>query len=85
MKKKILAIPTGLFLTGALWPVVSAAGDADKFAKLDRNQDGFVSLAEAGADVRLADQFANLDTDGDGQLSKAELSGGKDSSAEKNQ
>ena len=78
MKRKLLTVPTSLLLTGALWPVVNAAGDDDSFARLDRNKDGFVSLAEAGKDVLLADQFANLDTDGDGQLSKAELSGGKD-------
>ena len=75
MNKKLLTIPTSLLLTGALWPVVTSAAETDDFSSLDRNQDGRISLAEAGANVELADHFANLDTDGNGQLSKAELDG----------
>ncbi len=73
MKKRLLAIPTSLLLTGAVWPVVSMAGEADMAKSLDRNQDGYISIAEADADAYLADQFAKLDVNGDGLLDKQEL------------
>ncbi|MFK8028675.1 MAG: hypothetical protein AB8G18_00405 [Gammaproteobacteria bacterium] len=73
MKKRLLTIPTSLLLTGAVWPVVTMAEEADSARSLDRNQDGFISLAEADADVYLADQFAILDVNGDGLLDPKEL------------
>ncbi|MEM7082541.1 MAG: hypothetical protein AAF465_07380 [Pseudomonadota bacterium] len=72
MKKQFLTIPTSLLLTGAVWPVVTTAGEADT-TPLDRNQDGLISIAEADADAYLAEHFAALDTNGDGQLDKKEL------------
>lgn len=73
MKKRILAIPTSLLLTGAVWPVVTSAEEADSARSLDRNQDGYISIAEADADAYLADQFARLDANGDGRLDRKEL------------
>ncbi len=73
MKKRLLAIPTSLLLTGAVWPVVTMAEETDVTKSLDRNQDGYISVAEADADAFLAGQFAKLDTNGDGLLDKEEL------------
>ncbi len=73
MKKRLLVIPTSLLLTGAVWPVVTMAEEADVTQSLDRNQDGYISVAEADADAFLADQFAKLDTNGDGLLDRKEL------------
>lgn len=73
MKKRLLAIPTSLLLTGAVWPVVTMAEEADVAQSLDRNQDGYISIAEADADAYLADHYAKLDANGDGLLDKEEL------------
>ena len=73
MKKRLLAIPTSLLLTGAVWPVVTMADEADQVQSLDRNQDGYVSIAEADADAYLANKFAQLDANGDGLLDRKEL------------
>ena len=73
MKKRLLAIPTSLLLTGAVWPVVTGAEDVDSADSLDRNQDGYISMAEAEADAALARNFTRLDTNGDGLLDKKEL------------
>lgn len=78
MKASKLALPTGLLLTGAIWPVVSAqAGDAEGFAALDKNADGYVTLAEAEAEASMLEKFASLDANGDGAVSEVEYMAGK--------
>ena len=72
MRRKLSTVPTSLLLTGAFWPVVATAAD-DEFAKLDRNQDGYLSVAEAGAKSGLMESFTRLDADADGQLSEEEF------------
>lgn len=69
MDKRILTIPTSLLLTGAVWPVITMAEDA----AIDRNQDGYISAAEAQVDAKLAETFTELDVNGDGLLDKTEL------------
>lgn len=78
MKRKYMTIPTGLLLTGAFWPVVTQAEPTDAFAALDRNSDGYLSVAEAGEEYGLLDKFSTLDKDADGQLSKSEWAAGRD-------
>ena len=75
MRRKISSVPTSLLLTGAFWPVVATATD-DEFAELDRNEDGYLSVAEAGKKSGLMERFTQLDTDADGQLSKEEWDAG---------
>ncbi len=77
MKRKYMTIPTGLLLTGAFWPVIAQAEPADRFAALDKNSDGYLSVAEAGEEYGLLDKFSALDKDADGQLSKAEWAAGR--------
>ena len=48
-------------------------GRGGKFAKLDADQDGSISQAEAQAHPRFAEHFAELDTDKDGKLTRDEL------------
>ena len=48
-------------------------GPAGAFKKLDINQDGFVSRAEASAYPRLQKEFDGIDRDRDGRLSPTEL------------
>lgn len=57
-------------------PVVGVRGDVvpraqARFARLDKNGDGFVTADEFPA--RRADRFAQLDTDKDGKLSRSEM------------
>ncbi|MFK8014819.1 MAG: EF-hand domain-containing protein [Gammaproteobacteria bacterium] len=80
MKRKSLTIPTGLLLTGAIWPVVSHAEPADTFATLDQNRDGYLSVAEAGNEYGLLEKFSELDKNADGQLSKEEWLAGRQKS-----
>ena len=72
MKKRLAAIPTSLLLTGAVWPVVTAAEEVESAESLDRNQDGYLSVAEAGEDSGPVENFARLDAKGDGPLDKNE-------------
>ncbi len=44
-----------------------------KFAKLDTDKDGSLSLAEAQAHPRFAEHFAELDADKDGKLTRDEM------------
>ncbi len=76
MRRKIATVPTSLLLTGAFWPVVAQTTD-DEFARLDRNEDGYLSVAEAGAKSGLLESFTLLDTDADGQLSEEEWASGR--------
>lgn len=48
------------------------------FAALDRNRDGYVSKAEAGAEREIAKRFAQFDRDGDGRLSPEEYAAAKE-------
>lgn len=57
-------------------PVVGVRGDVvpraqARFARLDKNGDGFVTKDEFPA--RRADRFAELDADKDGKLSRSEM------------
>lgn len=52
------------------------AMQSDDFARLDSDQDGRISEAEAGADDALNARFATLDSDGDGYVSQAEFDAG---------
>ncbi|MFV1965002.1 MAG: hypothetical protein ACC628_06235 [Pirellulaceae bacterium] len=45
----------------------------DILARLDRNENGKLSRAEASADAELVDEFARLDRDGDGEWDHADL------------
>ena len=49
-----------------------AAGPVPSFEKLDGNDDGHVSLAEAGADTRISRNFETADGDRDYRLSRDE-------------
>ncbi|TWI11509.1 EF-hand domain-containing protein [Aerolutibacter ruishenii] len=44
-----------------------------KFAQLDRNQDGYLSLEELPMEHTLSQHFADVDFDGDKRLSLAEV------------
>lgn len=55
---------------------VDAMQSDDDFARLDRDQDGRISSAEAGADGEFNARFATLDSDGDGYVSQAEFDAG---------
>ena len=46
--------------------------EAPTFAELDRNNNGYVTKAEAAADPALARDFDKLDLNHDGKLSRAE-------------
>jgi len=69
MNKRLLSIPAILLVVGTAGPVVSMAEDSS----IDRNQDGYISAAEAEVDASLAEKFAELDVNGDGLLDKEEL------------
>jgi len=45
---------------------------AEKFEKLDRNQDGFLTRSEAASDPALWSRFSSYDSDKDAQLSLSE-------------
>ncbi|PWS55506.1 MULTISPECIES: calcium-binding protein [unclassified Pseudoalteromonas] len=45
---------------------------AEKFEKLDRNQDGFLTRSEAASDPALWSRFGSYDRDKDAQLSLSE-------------
>lgn len=47
---------------------------AEKFEKLDRNQDGFLTRSEAASDPALWSRFSSYDRDKDTQLSLSEYS-----------
>ena len=47
---------------------------AEKFEKLDRNQDGFLTRSEAASDPALWSRFGSYDRDKDTQLSLSEYS-----------
>jgi hypothetical protein len=49
-----------------------ARPEAPTFAELDRNNNGYVTKAEAAADPALARDFDKLDLNHDGKLSRAE-------------
>jgi hypothetical protein len=51
----------------------TADDDAAVFRRLDRNNDGRVTKAEAQADPEVARRFAELDTDNSGKLEQAEF------------
>jgi hypothetical protein len=53
---------------------VGAATRSDEsgFAKLDKNNDGYISREEAAADPALAKDFAKFDLNNDGKLNRAE-------------
>jgi hypothetical protein len=46
--------------------------DDSGFAKLDKNNDGYISKAEAAGDAKLAKDFAKFDLNNDGKLNRAE-------------
>ena len=54
-------------------PVFAAKSDNDPgFNKLDKNNDGYLSRAEAAKNPFLRKNFKAADTDGDGKLSRTE-------------
>ncbi len=70
MKKTVVAML-------ALLPAIVLAQDAPPqknpdFARLDRNQDGFLSRAEVKADKRVAKFFGKADMNHDGKLNEDE-------------
>lgn len=46
----------------------------EKFEKLDRNQDGFLTRSETASDPALWSRFSSYDRDKDAQLSLSEYS-----------
>jgi hypothetical protein len=46
--------------------------DTSGFAKLDKNNDGYISKEEAAANPALAKDFAKFDLNNDGKLNRAE-------------
>jgi Ca2+-binding EF-hand superfamily protein len=44
-----------------------------RFAFLDKNMDGYISLVEAQQDKQLLQQFTSLDTNNDEKISKKEF------------
>lgn len=78
MRNGILAVAAALV---AVVPVMATSGDApgskdrgERWAALDADGDGALSLAEAQAGApRIAQDFARLDADADGKVTREEM------------
>jgi Ca2+-binding EF-hand superfamily protein len=70
---KLLAIVSATALALAAAPAISADKDNDPgFNKLDKNNDGYITPAEAKANPHLAKNFKQADKNTDGKLNRAE-------------
>src|ERR1700682_2544377 len=59
-------------VTGSAFADNKAKTDDPGFNALDKNNDGYLSRAEAAGNPELAKQFKAADKDGDGKLSRTE-------------
>lgn len=63
---------SGLLLLATF--TVAEGQQATGFDKLDKNQDGVLSAAEASDSKNLSTQWTNVDSDGSGSIDRAEFS-----------
>jgi len=66
---------TAAFITGLASVAQAEDTMAIPFEQLDANENGVLSIAEAGNLPDMSAQWSTLDTNGDGQLSAAEYAG----------
>ncbi|MEL0640011.1 hypothetical protein V6260_05250 [Pseudoalteromonas aliena] len=69
--KQLIAAFSLMFLT--ISATVIASPTNVRFAHLDKDMDGQITLIEAKQDKQVVRQFADLDEDGDEKISKKEF------------
>ena len=72
MKKVFASV---VLLSGLATQVNAMEAPAISFADLDINNNGALSVAEAGNLPNISEQWNSLDLNGDGQLSQGEFAG----------
>lgn len=73
MKQSMGVVAIMTVLTALSMQSVRADANAEMFAKLDINADGYISMEEAEAHADLPDAFAEGDMNDDGRLDQAEF------------
>lgn len=74
MKKKFGLLCTIALLGATFLQAAYADANADAFKKLDKDNNGFITMAEAEASASVAEAFEDGDNNGDKKLDLAEFS-----------
>jgi Ca2+-binding EF-hand superfamily protein len=69
----LLALAGGTAFAQADGPRAGRGGGGERWAQLDRNNDGTIDRSEAEAHPKLLEHFERIDRDGDGRLSRQEV------------